>query len=308
MAEVSENMAGFVALPLQLEPSTTYSQSTTHYIYLKPHDPQVPEAHAPRSLFVVNIPITTSELHLRHLFTTQLAAGRVEWVEFSESSSNPKSNGSSQRTKSGRKRKRLTAEEEEIELKSYQLPHIWQGSLHKGGAQAVVVFVDRLSMEASLKAARRATKRATQIIWGKGLRGETTLMGLQRYSIHQQLQFPDRNELLQSVDSYMTAYSKMEDSRSREAARKRQVPDEEGFVTVTRGARGGVVRRADAKEIGDKEKEKNKGLEDFYRFQMREKRKEQQGELMRKFEADKRKVEDMRKRKGKLRVSIVLHY
>ncbi len=62
----------------------------------------------------------------------------------------------------------------------------------------------------------------------------------------------------------------------------------------------------DAKELGEKQKEKEKGIENFYRFQMRERRKEQQGELMRKFEEDKRRVEEMRKRRGRIVVSFVL--
>ena len=55
----------------------------------------------------------------------------------------------------------------------------------------------------------------------------------------------------------------MEETRSRGDAKKRQIPDEEGFVTVTKGAHGGVVRMEDAKELGEKQKTKNKDLEDF---------------------------------------------
>jgi ribosomal RNA-processing protein 7 len=112
-----------------------------------------------------------------------------------------------------------------------------------------------------------------------------------------------RRDLLQSVDSYMSAYSKLEEARSRANAKKRQMPDEEGFITVTKGARGGVVRMEDAKELGEKQKAKDHGLEDFYRFQMRERRKEVQGEFLRKFEDDKRRVDEMKKRRGRLRVS-----
>jgi hypothetical protein len=63
------------------------------------------------------------------------------------------------------------------------------------------------------------------------------------------------------------------------------------------------VRTEDAKELGEKQKAKNQGLEDFYRFQMRERRKEEQGEFLRKFEEDKRRLDEMKKRRGRLRVS-----
>jgi ribosomal RNA-processing protein 7 len=47
---------------------------------------------------------------------------------------------------------------------------------------------------------------------------------------------------------------------------------------------------------------KNGVKDDFYRFQTREKRKEAEGELRRRFEADRKRVEEMRMRRGKIRV------
>jgi len=162
-------------------------------------------------------------------------------------------------------------------------------------------------MEASLKAAKKAAKLAVTITWGKGIKDRIPPLGLKRYEAHHALCYPSRNELLSSVDSYMTAYARMEEARSREEAKKRQQPDEDGFITVTKGARGGVVRKEDAKQLGEKQREKDrnkhKEMGNFYRFQMREMRKEQQGELMRKFDDDKRRLDEMRKRRGKIVVS-----
>jgi hypothetical protein len=191
----------------------------------------------------------------------------------------------------------------QIELQQHQLPTVWARTLHTGGSHAVVLFVDRPSMEASLKAAKRAVKLSSRIIWGHGVDDKVSELGLQRYQEHNRSQYASRRELLQSVDSYMSSYLKMEEARTRADARKRQMPDEEGFVTVTKGARGGVVRTEDAKELGEKQQAKNKGLDDFYRFQMRERRKEEQGEFLRKFEEDKKRVDEMKKRRGRVRVS-----
>jgi hypothetical protein len=167
----------------------------------------------------------------------------------------------------------------------------------------VVVFVDRPSLETSLKAVKRARKLSSRIVWGQGIEDKVSKLGLQRYKEHNRSKYVPRRDLLQSVDSYMSAYSKLEEARSRANAKKSQMPDEEGFITVTKGARGGVVRMEDAKELGEKQKAKSQGLEDFYRFQMRERRKEAQGEFLRKFEDDKRRVDEMKKRRGRLRVS-----
>ena len=100
----------------------------------------------------------------------------------------------------------------------------------------------------------------------------------------------------------MTAFASQEASEARSRARQRQEPDADGFITVTRGGRTNPVRQEVAQEQAEKQKQKQKGLEDFYRFQSREKRKQKAGELIRKFEEDKEKIRKMRERRGRFRV------
>jgi len=66
--------------------------------------------------------------------------------------------------------------------------------------------------------------------------------------------------------------------------RLRSEPDEEGFITVTRREKDDFVPAVEKKN-------KAVGLEDFYKFQKREKREQKMEELRRKFEEDKIKVE-----------------
>ena len=301
MPKIPREVSGFVAFTVTFPATKVYPTKTKHYIYIKPHNPKIPDEDAPRSLFLANIPVTTSELHLKHLFATQLSSGRVERVDFSDEKAKSFQVVST-RGQTGKKRKRVTAEELEGSLESHTLPETWQSTLHTSGSHAVIVFLDRPSMEASLKAVKKATKLGTEVIWGKGIEDRLPTQGLQRYSIHNKLQHPSRKELLHSVNEYMSAYSQMEEARSRETAKKHQLPDEDGFVTVTKGA----VRREEANEVAERAREKGKGFENFYRFQTREKLREQQDELMRKFEEDKRRVEEMRKRRGKMVVCCCL--
>jgi ribosomal RNA-processing protein 7 len=303
MAKVPKSVNGFVVLPIEFPSTSVLPIASKHYLYLKPHEPQIPDPNASRSLFIANVPVTATELHFRHLFGTQLSAGRVEHVEFSDLSSPSSADRTKLNLQQGRKRKRGTEQDVQVELQAHQLPNVWTRTLQTSGSHAVVVFVDRPSLETSLKAAKRAGKLSSRIVWGQGIEDKVSRLGLQRYKEHNRSQYVPRRDLLQSVDSYMSAYSKLEEARSRANAKKRQMPDEEGFITVTKGARGGVVRMEDAKELGEKQKAKDHGLEDFYRFQMRERRKEVQGEFLRKFEDDKRRVDEMKKRRGRLRVS-----
>lgn len=299
-------IGGYTALPIQLPAPSSFPQSATHYIYVRPHEPRIPDPDSPRSLFLVNIPIDTTETHLKHLFGAQLSGGRVERVDF-EDVPTKKSVGASAQgsiaTKS-KKRKRVTTDDLESQLDDIWFPSTWDRKLHKSGAHAIVVFVDKPSMEASLKAARKASKHRPKIVWGEGIEDRIPPLGLQRYTTHDRLRYPPRAELLRVISDYMTVFTQVEESRAREAARKAQEPDEDGFITVTKGPKhNSVAREEEEKELVEKLKEKDKGLEDFYRFQTREKRKERQNELLRKFDEDKRKLEEMKKQRGKLRVS-----
>ena len=100
----------------------------------------------------------------------------------------------------------------------------------------------------------------------------------------------------------MTAFAEREASQARGQAKRRQVPDAEGFVTVSRGGRLGPAKQEAAQALAKKQKEKQEGLKDFYRFQMRERRKAKAGELLRKFEEDKDRVRRIREQRGKFKV------
>ena len=100
----------------------------------------------------------------------------------------------------------------------------------------------------------------------------------------------------------MTKFAAKEASEARLAAKQRQEPDKDGFITVTRGGRTNPAKQEAAQELAEKQKKKQRGLEDFYRFQSREKRKERAGELVRKFEEDKERVRKMKERRGRFRV------
>lgn len=51
----------------------------------------------------------------------------------------------------------------------------------------------------------------------------------------------------------------------------------------------------------DKELKKKSETKDFYRFQLRERRKVEQAALLRRFQDDRRKVDAMREKRGKFR-------
>ncbi|KAL4792731.1 ribosomal RNA-processing protein 7-domain-containing protein [Aspergillus venezuelensis] len=301
-------IAGYTALPLALPSTPSFPVPATHYLYLRSHEPRIPDPDTPRSLFLVNTPIDTTEAHIRHLFGTQLGAGRVERVEFEAARTEKKGTSAhalvqGTNVAKGKKRKRVTADELEGRLDSVSLPETWERSLQRSGSHAVVVFVDKASMEASLKAAKKASKKSGSITWGEGIEGKVPDLGLQRYIEHQRAIYPRRSDLLRSVNEFMTVFAEVGEARKRDAARKAAEPDDDGFITVTSGPRlTSAAGEEEAKRLIEKQKKASEGFGDFYRFQSREKRKERQIDLLKKFDEDKKKLEEMKARKGKIRV------
>jgi len=175
MEAVHTAIANYYVLPLSLLPLPALPLQATHYLYLAPHLPRIPTASDVRSLFVVNVPFDATITHMKHLFSTQLglSQGRIEDVQFEsdkrqvlghEPLTPPTST-----EKRGKKRKRLSHVGPIEELRGAGLPHCWDRDLQPNGSTAVVIFVDRASLDAVLKAVKKAQKNSLSIIWGEGL-------------------------------------------------------------------------------------------------------------------------------------------
>ncbi|KAL8729653.1 MAG: hypothetical protein Q9166_004602 [cf. Caloplaca sp. 2 TL-2023] len=307
---IPSEVSGYRILPISLPSVPSYPVAATHYLYLRPHEPKLPIPAAARSLFLANVPFDATELHIKTLLSTQisLSPGRIEEVQFEGSSR--RRVGTAQgaineigKANKGKKRKRNRGPEDgDIEeLQGTALPATWNRELRTGGRTAVVLFVDRLGMETAYKAVKRSQQEGTTPIWGEGLEGRVPLLGSARYLDHHKLQYPNKDQVFESVNTYMTEYAAREAAQARLQARQRQVPDKEGFITVTKGGRIDPARQEAAQEMALKQKEKQKGLDDFYRFQTREKKKAKAAELMRKFEDDQERVRKMKERRGMFR-------
>ncbi|KAL8970879.1 MAG: hypothetical protein Q9183_001319, partial [Haloplaca sp. 2 TL-2023] len=320
---IPSEISGYRILPITLPPLPAFNVSATHYLYLRHHEPKFPSPSATRSLFLVNVPFDSTEYHIKNLLSTQvgLPQGRIEDVRFDGATTGTQNTEESaiqpRRTKKSKKRKRDPESGGVAQIGGAALPKIWNREILTDGLTAVVVFVDRASMDAAFKAVKRVPKDVSMPIWGKDLEDKIPPLGpasthtivhfylleLIRvgYLDHHRRQYPDRNQLLDSVNTYMSEYAAQEAARARARATQRQVPDEDGFITVTKGGRNDPVRQEVAQQLLEKQKERQTGLTDFYRFQSREKKKEKAAELMRKFEEDKGRLERMKERRGTFR-------
>lgn len=331
-------VADFTVLPLTLPtlPGLPAAHaSTQHYLYVKPHSPSAYTASAERSLFLANIPIDASEANIRALFAEQLGGARVESVDFDASvparplhkrwkqDRRGEDDGEEQR---GKKRKRNEPEvvaEGVVEDEESALPALWAGEVRRSGSAAVVVFVDKRSARGALKEIQAAVRSSRVVEWknGHGLgvereshcptattyreeKNQSMLTLSLGYKSHLALLHPTASSLQSSINAYLSQFTALESQRARLLKHARTVPDADGFVTVTRGGRAGPARveEAEKKKAELEERRKNNGVkDDFYRFQNREKRKEAEVNLRKRFEEDRRRVERMRERRGRVR-------
>ena len=186
-------IAGYVVFPLKLPSLPSFQEPAWHYLYLSPHQPKLPTPTASRSLFLVNIPFDSTELHMKQLFSKQigLPAGRIESIQFGQRRNVSTHDGLQPRhhrsTKS-KKRKRTSQSDFTKDLEDAALPSTWDRDLQTNGLTAVVLFVDRTSMEIALKTVKSLRKQKVQPLWGEGVEGDLPPLGYARRCTNHPLQ------------------------------------------------------------------------------------------------------------------------
>lgn len=313
MAPIPKTIGEFSVFPISIPPLPSYPHAVTHHLYVRRHEPKNPTPDDDRSLFVTNVPVDSTEPHFRAIITSLIGAGRFESIQFeSDKKTSPVSLEPAQAarlsTTASKKRKRgddSDAEAEDVAEEIARLPTTWTRTLHPSGSTAVILLADQKSVDLVLKAVAKLHKTKKYPVWGEGVHEKVPPLGSHWLRAHNKLSYPPTELLQQSVDAFFTVYNSKEKDAAELARRLRNEPDEDGFVTVTRGGRAQPARRDEAEEARkkmlEKEQRKKDEMGNFYRFQLREKKKAEQAELIRKFDEDRRKVQAMKQRRGKFR-------
>ena len=300
----------FSIFPVAIPPLPSYPVDATHYIYLRRNAPKIATADDSRSLFLSNVPADSTEAHFRALFASLVGAGRFESIRFEDdrntATSAPEPVQAARLAAHQKKRKR---EDEELqylkEEAAAQLPENWSRRLHRSGSSAVAVLVDEKSVDSVLKAVRKLKKSKKYPVWGEGVMDKAPPLGAQWLRTHNKLTYPGNDVVQATVDAYFTVFNWKEEEAIQLAKRLRNEPDEDGFVTVTRGGRAAPARRDEAEEAKrkmlEKQQRKMDDTQNFYRFQLRERRKAEQADLLKRFAEDKKKVNAMKEKRGKFR-------
>ncbi|TDZ39710.1 Ribosomal RNA-processing protein 7 [Colletotrichum trifolii] len=310
MSSAESQSEGFVLLPVQLPPLPSCPITAVHEIRVRRNAPKLPTEIDARSLFVKNVPVDSTEAHFRQLFASLVGPGRFEGIAFEDERKSAVSIDPAQAVKLagvGKKRKRAEQEAEERarEEEVARLPDTWTRRLRKSGSSAIVLLADEKSVELVLKAIKKANKSKKYPVWGEGVSDDFSELGSKWISAHLQLSRCDKVATQKSVHAFFNVFNRKEKEAQEMAKRLRNEPDEDGFVTVTRGGRAAPANKSEAEEAKqkmlDRAAKKKSETTDFYRFQLRERRKAEQAALMKRFDEDRKKVDAMKEKRGKFR-------
>ncbi|KAH6899704.1 ribosomal RNA-processing protein 7-domain-containing protein [Thelonectria olida] len=310
MVPLADTSDQFSILPIKIPGTSSYPTPAIHEVRVRRNAPKIPTPNDSRSLFLKNIPADSTEPHFRAVFAELVGAGRFETITFEDESKSSLPVDPAQATKltgfaRKRKREEVEAEEREREEEALQLPQIWLRRLQSSSSTAVVLLADEKSVQLVLKAIAKLHKTKKYPSWGSNLADETPSLGSSWVASHLQLSRVDKQATQKAVHAFFSAFNRKEKEAAELAKRLRNEPDEDGFVTVTRGGRSAPAGHNEAEEakrkMVEKDQKKKSEMKDFYRFQLRERRKAEQAALLRSFEEDKRKVNAMREKRGKFR-------
>ncbi|KAK8055437.1 hypothetical protein PG993_000664 [Apiospora rasikravindrae] len=305
----SSSQEEFLTLPISIPPLPSFPVPTTHHIYLR-RNAKVLTRDDKRSLYLVNAPVDSTEPHFRSLFTSLVGAGKFEAVTFECDAKTTKSSiepAQALRLASHQKKRKREEEEEAQRIRdevAAEMPSTWSRPLHRSGGSAVVLLADERSVDIVLKAVKKLQKTKQYPVWGEGVGDKAPALGSSWLKAHNKLVYPGNAAMQAVVDAFFTVYNRKEAEAERLARELRNEPDEDGFVTVTRGGRVAPARMDEAEEAKRKMLERQEKRKDetqnFYRWQLREKKKAEQAAFLREFEEDKNKLRAMREKRRKV--------
>lgn len=232
-------------------------KGNTHYLYLKKD--QNSAASEDRTIFVCNLPADSTLPHIKELCQTlgNSIVESFEWVNVSRN------------------------------VRAEVLTH------GLSGGSGRIVMVDAASCNRVLQQARKLADKGVK--WN----GKLTIGGRQRYQLLWKYCFPAADDLQAEVDFFMEEFAAREEEEKEDMLKEKTVVDADGFTTVVKSAKKkSLAMQEAAKQVTEDMKQaeikrrQKREKKDFYRFQIREYKKEQMTDMLTKFKEDQEKVRE----------------
>lgn len=290
MVKVQE-IKGFNVLPVLLTPTAVQKKvsdkATQHFIYIKKHSVNTKDLslveRANRSLFAINLPINTSLPTLKAFFGKVATGAIIESFETNDDTLNPIQVDLT----------KLTSEirQDDLELgANHRLPL----------GCSLITFIDTDALNLALSAIKKLVKSSKHIDWEFDL----DFGGVAYFDSLYGKEFLSAPVLLDQVAHDMLVFNQREQDDIDELQEMKEVVDEDGFTLVIgshRKTKNGVLGKFKAQQNHEmdklKSRMKKKEKLDFYRFQIREKKKQEMNDLLNKFKDDQEKVRMMKEKK-----------
>ncbi|KAK9378412.1 ribosomal RNA-processing protein 7-domain-containing protein [Kockiozyma suomiensis] len=271
------------------------SMDVEHYIYLREHKNPGVEGNE-LTLFMANVPIDATTLHVRVLVAQLLGSNADD--DDSRSDSLPVS-VTFLPSPTGPHDDSIPSLSSFTGLQKSDSASRSIRRILPTNSAAQVVFANQTAFSRVLKAIRHIP--STPLLWTLPSSSSTDgATGLSRYTAIHARQHVPATVLQSTLDVFMQRFDAEEAEREQAAKRARSEPDADGFITVSRGAgagRAGVAMSSDAVREVAREKMRKKELKDFYRYQVRERKKEKMNDLLRNFKRDQERIVELKARR-----------
>ncbi|KAF6065094.1 Ribosomal RNA-processing protein 7 (RRP7) family protein [Candida albicans] len=253
---------GFYVLPLKLT-----GTKSIHYIYFKKHESKG-TANDNRSLFICNLPISTDLSTIKKFFQKVAIGSTIESFINSLLTDYPEDIWINLT--------KLTSDLDLVDAVDEQASKLPKNC-------GIVAFIDKASFTLAFNSLKKLSSSLTECEWP--IQQFTSNYYLKQY----QKQILDPNSLTEEVSQALIDFDKAEQQSIEELQSQRNLVDEDGFTLVKLASTVGVVKA--------QSKMKSKEKQDFYRFQLRQRKKEEMNELLNKFKLDQEKVRMMKEKK-----------
>ncbi|CAK9440314.1 uncharacterized protein LODBEIA_P44140 [Lodderomyces beijingensis] len=275
---------GFQVLPVSFP-----ERKSKQYVFYKKHDAknQASEGPGDRSLFMANLPVMSDLSVVRRYFQTVALGATIEsftpsyltncpedvWINLTKLTSDLPVNN--------------------IDEAASKLPK----------NSAVVTFIDRASFQLAFSALKKLSASAQLTTWP--LAGATSPSSSAAYYLAKlKSDVLDSEQLAAEVSQALADFDRAEKQSMEELQDQANLVDEDGFTLVVgshRKTKAGILGKQKLASTVESEKAKaklkKKETQDFYRFQLRQRKKDEMNELLNKYKADQEKVRLMKEKK-----------
>lgn len=280
MASGVTEIKGFGVLPVSLPKS-----SSPHYIFFKKHESKAGSNTSNRALFMVNLPIETSFSTLKKYFQKTALGATIESFIPSLLTDFPEDTYVD-----------LTKLTSDLELSQPNEAVEIGSKLPKNCG--IVNFIDKSAFQLALSSLKGLASDATVSNWPMVDLGPGFLLkSIQQHTL-------DPETLTKDVAQALATFNTAEKESAEKLQQQAQLVDEDGFTLVVgthRKTKAGIMGKQKLAATVELEKAKNKmkkkEKDDFYRYQLRQRKKEEMNELLHKFKLDQERVRQMKEKK-----------